>query len=166
MLYWSHWFRQLDILDVHRCRMSPINHKGAVEQFYEPTVYVVVVLEVAAMDTIHPNHSMISSNDVEGTAVHDLQGRNIGSIDHLMIDKISGRVLYGVLSFGGFLGLGHSHYPIPWEVLSWDKSLGGFRTDITVEQLKDAPQFSDDSWGDRNWEKSLHSYYDVPPYWM
>ena len=53
------------------------------------------------------------------------------------------------MSFGGFVGLGHSHYPIPWAALTYDTSLGGFRTNITEQQLKDAPEFSDDLWQDR-----------------
>ena len=97
------------------------------------------------------NHQCISSEDVQGTEVYGPDGKNIGEIDHLIIDKISGRVGYAVMSFGGFLGLGHSHYPIPWGALSYDKSLGGFRTNITEEQLRDAPEFSDDSWQDRDW---------------
>jgi len=76
------------------------------------------------------NHRCISSEDVQGTEVYGPDGKNIGEIDHLIIDKISGRVGYAVMSFGGFLGLGHSHYPIPWGALSYDKSLGGFRTNI------------------------------------
>jgi hypothetical protein len=43
-----------------------------------------------------------------------MNGNKIGDIDHLMIDKVSGRVSYAVMSFGGFIGLGHSHHPIPW----------------------------------------------------
>ena len=62
-----------------------------------------------ASATAHPNHQLISSEDVEGVNVYDTQGKKIGEIDHLMIDKISGRVTYAVMSFGGFLGLGHSH---------------------------------------------------------
>ena len=38
------------------------------------------------MATAHPNHHLISSEDVEGTEVYDLKGTKIGSIDHLMID--------------------------------------------------------------------------------
>src|SRR3954469_16118889 len=70
----------------------------------------------------HPNHQLISSEDVEGTEVYDLAGKNIGEVDHLMIDKMSGRVAYGVISFGGFMGLGHSHYPVPWGALKYDTS--------------------------------------------
>ena len=117
------------------------------------------------MDTAHPNHAFISSEDVEGTKVFDRKGTRIGEIDHLMIDKVSGRVAYAVMSFGGFLGLGHSHYPVPWGALTYDTTLGGFRTNITEQQLKDAPEFSDDTWGDRDWEARTHKHYSAPHYW-
>ena len=99
---------------------------------------------------IHPNHQLISSEDVEGTTVYDMKGTKIGEVDHLMIDKVSGRVTYAVMSFGGFIGLGHSHYPLPWGVLKYDTKLGGYLTGITEQQLKDAHAFSDDSWANRN----------------
>jgi hypothetical protein len=54
------------------------------------------------------------------------------------------------MSFGGFMGLSHKHYPIPWSALHYDPALSGFRTSVTEQMLKDAPQFSDDSWTDRN----------------
>jgi sporulation protein YlmC with PRC-barrel domain len=118
-----------------------------------------------ATATQHPNRQLISSEDVEGTSVYDMKGTQIGEVDHLMIDKVSGRVTYAVLSFGGFLGLGHSHYPVPWGALKYDTSLAGYRTTISENQLKDAPQFSDDSWSDREWESRTHTHYDVRPYW-
>jgi hypothetical protein len=33
-------------------------------------------------------------------------GEPIGEVDHMIIDKLSGRVAYAVISFGGFMGLG------------------------------------------------------------
>ena len=115
--------------------------------------------------TQHPNHQLISSEDVEGTNVYDAGGKKIGDVDHLMIDKTSGRVGYAVISFGGFMGLGHSHYPVPWGALKYDPSLAGFRTNISEKQLKDAPEFSDNSWGDRDWEARTHRHYTAPQYW-
>ena len=55
-----------------------------------------------------------------------------------MIDKISGKVAYAVISFGGFLGMGEDYYPVPWASLKYDTSLGGYRTGITQDQLKGA----------------------------
>jgi sporulation protein YlmC with PRC-barrel domain len=118
-----------------------------------------------ASATAHPNHNLISSEDVEGTNVYDMKGSKIGEIDHLMIDKVSGRVTYAVMSFGGFLGLGHSHYPIPWGALKYDIKLDGYVTGISEQQLKDAPAFSDDSWTDRNWETQTYRHYNVQRYW-
>ena len=42
--------------------------------------------------------SLISSDKVEGTAVYNRQGDKLGSIQSVMIDKISGKVAYAVMS--------------------------------------------------------------------
>src|SRR5437016_14586960 len=118
-----------------------------------------------ARATAHPDHQCISSEDIQGTVVYGAGGKNIGEIDHLIIDKVSGRVTYAVMSFGGFIGLGHSHYPIPWGALKYDTKLDGYVTGISEQQLKDAPAFSDDAWSNRNWEAQTHTHYNVQPYW-
>src|SRR6476660_2134756 len=100
--------------------------------------------EAMVRASAHPDHRCISSEDIQGTQVYGADRKNIGEIDHLIIDKVSGRVAYAVMSFGGFVGLGHSHYPIPWGALTYDPLLIGFRTNITEQQQKDAPEFSDD----------------------
>src|SRR5262249_43942800 len=76
---------------------------------------------------------LIGSDKVEGTAVYDAKGEKMGSIERVMIEKRSGQVAYAVLSFGGFLGIGNDYYPIPWDALKYDTSLGGYRTNITEE---------------------------------
>jgi PRC-barrel domain len=118
-----------------------------------------------AKATAHPDRRLISSEDVQGTEVYGAGDKTIGEIDHLLIEKVSGRVTYAVMSFGGFLGLGHSHYPFPWAALKYDTNLGGYRTGITEGRLRDAPEFSDDSWEDRDWETRTHEHYGVPGYW-
>lgn len=111
---------------------------------------------------------LIESDRVEGTAVYGADRQHIGSVKRLMIDKKSGQVAYAVLSFGGFLGLGEESHTIPWGKLTYDTELGGYRTDLTENQLKGAPGFSRDEsygWQDRDKERDLHSYYGVSPYW-
>ena len=111
---------------------------------------------------------LVDSDHVEGTEVFDPAGKHIGTIRRLVIDKVSGRVVYTVASFGGFLGLGGSEYTIPWNKLTYDLNMGGFRTDITEEQLKGAPAFSQDgdwNYSDRRHEEALNDYYGSPYYW-
>jgi PRC-barrel domain len=111
---------------------------------------------------------LIESDRVEGTSVYDPQGNDIGSIKRVMIEKISGRVAYAVMSFGGFLGMGAEEHAIPWSKLTYDTSLGGYRTDITESQLRGAPTFArerDWDWSDRGRERELHDHYRAPYYW-
>ena len=111
---------------------------------------------------------LIESDRVEGTTVYDREGNDIGSIKRLMIEKLSGQVAYAVMSFGGFLGMGSEEHTIPWSKLNYDTSLGGYRTDITEDQLRGAPTFYRDQdwdWSDRNREQELHDYYRAPYYW-
>jgi hypothetical protein len=65
-------------------------------------------------------HSLIASDRIEGTAVRRANGQKIGRIERLMLDKISGKVAYAVLSFGGFLGIGNQHLPVPWARLTYN----------------------------------------------
>ena len=111
-------------------------------------------------------HTLVSSEDVEGTEVFSRKSQDeIGRIHHLVFDKVSGRVAYADMSFGGFLGIGEGHYPVPWSALHYDTSLDGFVTDITKEQLESAPSYEGGSWEDRRWETRVHDYYGAPVYW-
>ena len=111
---------------------------------------------------------LIESDRVEGTAVYDPNGNHLGSIKRLMIEKISGKVAYAVMSFGGFLGMCEESHTIPWGKLNYDSSLGGYRTDITEDQLRGAPTFYRDrdyDWSNRERERELHDYWRIPYYW-
>jgi hypothetical protein len=111
---------------------------------------------------------LIESDRVDGTNVYDPNGSHLGSIKRLMIEKVSGRVAYAVMSFGGFLGIGEEEHAIPWKKLVYDTTLGGYRTDVTEEQLRGAPAYARDrtyNWSDRNRERELHDYWRTPYYW-
>lgn len=108
--------------------------------------------------------ALIGSDKVEGTAVYGADDRKIGSIERVMIDKVSGRVSYAVLSFGGFLGIGNDHYPLPWQSLKYDTNLGGYRTGITEEKLRGAPKYGNDNawnWNDPARARAVNDYYGV-----
>ena len=117
-------------------------------------------------DRHSPASPVISSDRVNGTAVFGADRAQIGTIDHLVIDKVSGKIAYAVMGFGGFLGLGEDHYPVPWNKLVYDTHLEGFVTDITEEQVKGAPDRSENWRTDRDWERRAHEHYGAPLYWM
>jgi sporulation protein YlmC with PRC-barrel domain len=107
--------------------------------------------------------TLIGSDKVQGTAVYGTNDERIGSIERIMIEKTSGKVSYAVLSFGGFLGAGSDHYPIPWDNLKYDTELGGYKI-ITLEQLNGAPKYSagaDWNWSDQTRIRSVNDYYGI-----
>jgi sporulation protein YlmC with PRC-barrel domain len=111
---------------------------------------------------------LIESDRVEGTTVYDASGERIGTVKRLMIEKVSGRVAYAVIAFAGLSELGADDHTIPWGKLTYDTQLGGYRTDITESELKQAPSFApgdEHDWSGREREEQLHDYYRIPPYW-
>jgi hypothetical protein len=84
-------------------------------------------------------HPVIESDRVEGTPVFDTANNRIGTLKRLLIEKVSGRVVCVDVAFGGFLGMGVHHHTIPWDKLSYDKELGGYRTDIPEALIRAAP---------------------------
>ena len=114
------------------------------------------------------SHDLIGSDKVEGTNVYRSNGEKIGQIERIMLEKTTGKVSYAVMSFGGFLGLGHEHYPIPWSRLTYNTKLGGYEVNIGDSELKGAPKYDPSrewDWGPEQGRK-VYDYYAVPPYWM
>ena len=87
---------------------------------------------------------VISSERVEGTDVYNTAGDKLGTIDDLMIDKVSGQVRYAVMEFGGFFGVGTDRYPVPWSMLKYDTSRDGYVVPLEKSRLEGAPRYSED----------------------
>lgn len=108
---------------------------------------------------------LIAGSRVQGTAVYNRSGERLGTLEDVMLDKLSGRVAFAVLSFGGFLGIGENHHPLPWSALSYDTRLGGYVVDMTPDQLENAPrlrpgdlvELEDEAYGRR-----VHDHYGAP----
>jgi hypothetical protein len=112
--------------------------------------------------------SLIGSDKVEGTAVFGADQKKIGNLERVMIDKISGKVAYAVISFGGFLGVGEDYYPVPWSTLKYDTNLGGYLIGLTKDKLERAPKYNKAtswSWNREN-DRRVYEYYGASPYWV
>lgn len=118
-----------------------------------------------------PEHPLIPAGRVNGTDVYNTAGDKLGSVDDVAIDKVSGRVAYAILSFGGFLGIGERLHPMPWDVLSYDVGKKGYVIPLSKTQLEAAPNFEPhelSGWEDTHARKSIFEYYapfGALPYW-
>jgi hypothetical protein len=108
---------------------------------------------------------LISSAKVHGTECYNRNGDHLGTVDHMMIDKISGQVEYVVMSFGGFLGIGESYHPLPWRALTYDTRLGGYVVDIDKDRLAEAPRYGagEDPFTDDEYGARVDAYYKTTP---
>jgi sporulation protein YlmC with PRC-barrel domain len=111
--------------------------------------------------------SLIAASKVNGTYVYNRQGEHLGSIYDVMIDKRSGQVAYAVMSFGGFLGIGDNYHPLPWSVLTYDTSQGGYVVDLDRDRLMGAPTYSASDasrWSDQSYTGAIDDYYGATRY--
>jgi len=88
-----------------------------------------------------PDHPLILSSRVKGLPVFDRAGTRLGHVDDLSIEKIAGRVVYAIMSFGGFLGIGERFHPVPWALLDYDPERGGFAVPLDRSLLEGAPHY-------------------------
>jgi hypothetical protein len=123
----------------------------------------VLMTTQSTLDTsIRETPSLIGSDKVEGTAVYRSNGDKVGTIERVMIDKISGKVAYAVMSFGGFMGIGEDSYPLPWNLLTYNPRLQGYEVNIGEDQLKGAPKYSEHEtwdWTEPRRVRSVNDYW-------
>lgn len=111
--------------------------------------------------------SVVKTDEIIGTNVTNTEGENLGEITEIIIDKLSGKVRYVVLSFGGLFGLGDKLFALPWDILKYDETEDAFLVNIDKEKLKNAPGFDKNNWpnmADRQWDTEINKYYGTRSY--
>jgi sporulation protein YlmC with PRC-barrel domain len=109
------------------------------------------------------------ANDLINKKVTNSGSENLGKLEDIVFDPNSGRILYGVLSFGGFLGMGDKLFAIPWQSLQLSADSNAFTLNVDKDRLKDAPGFDKSQWpnfADEQWATTTFKYYNQKPYWL
>ncbi|MCA0400245.1 MAG: PRC-barrel domain-containing protein [Proteobacteria bacterium] len=89
-------------------------------------------------NAIRNNHA-IAASKVAGTDVYNLSGEHIGHVEDVILDKKSNNILFAVLGFGGFLGIGQKYHPMPWSMLNYDENKSGYVVSVSRDILERAP---------------------------
>ena len=87
---------------------------------------------------------LILASRVLHTPVYTIDADRLGHVADISIDRESGQTVYGIMSFGGFLGIGEKYHPLPWGVLRYDTGVGGFMMMMSREELHSAPHYTRD----------------------
>ena len=120
------------------------------------------------MTTISGHTSAIRAKKVLGTDVANPGGEKIGKVEDLVLDKLSNNIMFAIVSFGGFLGMGQKYHPIPWSALEYDPDDGSYVVDFTKEQLQAAPADTLEELTRNDgmaYRDRVYDYYRAPRYW-
>lgn len=117
------------------------------------------------MTTASGHTSAIRAKKVLGTSVKDPKGQKIGEVEDVVLDKETNNIMFAVVGFGGFLGIGEKYHPLPWSTLDYDESEGAYIVNLTKDQLKAAPADSIDALtrdGGTAYRDRAYDYYKAP----
>ncbi len=112
--------------------------------------------------------SPVKASNFIGTNVVGPQNESLGDVKEVVIDPETGKVVYAVVSFGGFLGMGEKLFAIPFGAFKYNVSENEYVLDVSKEKLQHAPGFDSAHWpsmADENWNREVHKYYTRQPYW-
>ncbi|MGX7877458.1 PRC-barrel domain-containing protein [Mesorhizobium sp. WSM3224] len=121
------------------------------------------------MPTPSGHTDAIRASRVIGTKVYNPAGEEIGTVEDVMLEKTANDIMFAVISFGGFLGIGEKYHAIPWSLLDFDPNRGGYTVPYSTEQLKAAPAYSIDELtvdDGRAAREASFNYWRVDPYWQ
>jgi sporulation protein YlmC with PRC-barrel domain len=110
------------------------------------------------------NYTIAVKSSIIGADVVNAAKEDLGKIEDLIIDSRTSVVVYAILSFGGFLGLGDKRFAIPWRVLDFHAAEGYAILNLDKERLKNAPGFKADEWPDmsnKEWVNSVDDHFRV-----
>jgi hypothetical protein len=110
----------------------------------------------------------IKASNVMGKDVVNSMQENLGDIKELMLDPVSGKIAYAVLSFGGFLGLGEKLFAVPFSALTYSHVNDEYVLDVSKDILGKAPGFDSSNWptmATEEWNRDIYKYYEKRTYW-
>ena len=112
---------------------------------------------------------VVATDRIDGSAVYSRTGNSLGTVECLMIDKVSGKIAYAVIAIAAVGGECSRRQALPWSVLTYDSLMGGYFVNLDRKILENGPSLGPDeiaNWNSETWNRQLHEYYSVPHFWI
>jgi sporulation protein YlmC with PRC-barrel domain len=110
----------------------------------------------------------MSAGTLIGDKVTNAQNDNLGDLKEIMLDVDTGRVGYGVLETGAFLGMAGKYLAVPWQAFGIDERNHKLVLNVPKETLQNAEGFDKNDWPDTtnpDFGRRIHQHYGYAPYW-
>jgi sporulation protein YlmC with PRC-barrel domain len=122
------------------------------------------------MTTATGHTRAILASKVKGTSVYNKSGDKVGTVEDIVLDKESDRIMFAALGQGGVLGVGEKFFPVPWSMLDYSKEKGGYVIPVAQDVISKAPTYrledlTKDDGASGKMRESSYSYFNVKPDW-
>jgi hypothetical protein len=109
---------------------------------------------------------LIYTSKTADATVRNSSGQDIGYIDDIAIDSVTGEIAYAILSLGGLLGIGEHLHPVPWSVLKYEPGENCFSISLSSAELRAAPIYSKAAFAklrdsDEQFPHNIFAYYGI-----
>jgi sporulation protein YlmC with PRC-barrel domain len=122
----------------------------------------------AALFGAEPFTRLEKANEVIGKEVQNKQGDKIGKINDAILDLESGRILYTLISAGGFLGIGDTFTAVPPGLFALTPEQGAYVINAEKQTLANAPRFTreqEERLGNASFVQQIYRHYNQPAWW-
>ena len=82
--------------------------------------------------------NITQARTIIGERVRNTDGQDLGTVKELLIDPEEGKIEYGVVSYGGVLGLGDKEIAVPYEAFTNVKQGDYFILNVDKETFEKA----------------------------
>jgi sporulation protein YlmC with PRC-barrel domain len=90
----------------------------------------------------------VGVNMLIDNTIHNQRDEELGVVEEVVLDSKSGKVIYVVVSYGGFLGIRKKLFAVPWQALKLDTDKKRYVLNVDTYKLSSAPGFDRHHWPD------------------
>ena len=109
----------------------------------------------------------IRASQLMGMAIENLEQKDVGSINDLVIDVNKGQVNFVAVSYGGLLGFGDELHAVPFRAFMFmedqdDENESVLALDVNEKKLEGAKGFDEENWpnfGDKSYTEAVVKRY-------
>lgn len=111
--------------------------------------------------------NLFKASEIIGIDVSNMQDETMGEIKDLVIDSTKGNFAYGLVSFGGVLGVGEKVAAVPWSVINIDTQQKTAKLDATTDKLQMAVLEGGDisKLSQKQFASRIFETFGTEPYW-
>lgn len=117
----------------------------------------------------------IPTSRLKSYSIVNERGAEIGQVERIIVDMVSGRVAYMLVGLEGHLN--DRWVAVPPDILTWRADHSDFMLDVTEKSLDEAPTIARRDWPDKfladlektdhaAWVEDVYAYYDTTPFWV